>query len=234
MDDYKSILRNWRILLLIGVVLISILAIAPQPWVSGAAIRIVEKGSAAELGGIIPPAQSTKPVDRERVIAINNREVKTVEDYISLSKNLEPNRTITVKTNKATYRLVTQPLLNGTNETKQVDEIVLVNQTINGSIVLTNKTVKKNVTIQTGSIIGVKPLGLKVYDVPTTNIRTGLDLQGGTRVILQPEKRLEKEDLQTLIQNMKQRLNVYGLSDIVIKESGDLSGNQSGKTKRNA
>lgn len=72
----------------------------------------------------------------------------------------------------------------------------------------------------------IQDLGLRVYEAPATNIRKGLDLQGGTRVLLQPEVKLNQNDLGTLIDNMKQRLNVYGLSDIVIRESGDLSGNQ--------
>jgi len=65
-------------------------------------------------------------------------------------------------------------------------------------------------------------LGLIVYDAPTTNIRKGLDLQGGTRVLLKPERKLEAEELSLLIDNMKQRLNVYGLSDLIIKEANDL------------
>lgn len=74
-------------------------------------------------------------------------------------------------------------------------------------------------------------LGLVVYDAPQSNIRKGLDLQGGTRVLLQPEEKLSSEDISTLIDNMKQRLNVYGLSDLIIREANDLppplgSGNQ--------
>ncbi|MBI2658499.1 hypothetical protein HYX05_00135, partial [Candidatus Woesearchaeota archaeon] len=59
-----------------------------------------------------------------------------------------------------------------------------------------------------------------------TNIRKGLDLQGGTRVLLQPESKLSQFDMSILIDNMKERLNVYGLSDIVIKDANDLVGNQ--------
>jgi preprotein translocase subunit SecD len=74
-------------------------------------------------------------------------------------------------------------------------------------------------------------LGLVVYVAPTNNIRKGLDLQGGTRVLLQPETKLNQDDMNLLIDNMKQRLNVYGLSDLIIRESNDLppplgSGNQ--------
>lgn len=69
-------------------------------------------------------------------------------------------------------------------------------------------------------------LGLKVESVPKTNIRKGLDLQGGTRVLLQPEKILSEEDFSLVVSNMKERLNVFGLSDVVIRQANDLSGNQ--------
>ncbi|MBS1266346.1 MAG: Protein-export membrane protein SecD [Candidatus Woesearchaeota archaeon] len=69
-------------------------------------------------------------------------------------------------------------------------------------------------------------IGLSVYNAPKTNIRLGLDLQGGTRVLLQPEEKLSSDQVTGLIENMKQRLNVYGLSDIVVRSTNDLSGNQ--------
>ena len=67
---------------------------------------------------------------------------------------------------------------------------------------------------------------MRVSEAPTTNIRKGLDLQGGIRVLLQPEKPVSVSDMGILLENMAQRLNVYGLSDIVVKEAKDLSGNQ--------
>jgi len=67
-------------------------------------------------------------------------------------------------------------------------------------------------------------LGLTVYEAPTSNIRKGLDLEGGTRVLLKPEEKISDEDLETTIDNLKERLNVYGLSDIVIRAASDLAG----------
>jgi preprotein translocase subunit SecD len=69
-------------------------------------------------------------------------------------------------------------------------------------------------------------IGISVYPAPTSNVRLGLDLQGGTRVILQPAEKLTAEQLDSLITSLTQRLNVYGLSDISIRSSTDLSGNQ--------
>jgi len=73
---------------------------------------------------------------------------------------------------------------------------------------------------------GLEDIGIRVFKAPKTNIRKGLDLQGGTRVLLQPETVLIPQDLQTLIDTMGERLNVYGLSDLIIRDATDLSGNQ--------
>ncbi len=90
---------------------------------------------------------------------------------------------------------------------------------------VTVKTSKQLYTLRTPE--RYVDLGLSVYDAPTTNIRKGLDLQGGTRVVLQPEKKLDDYEMQTLIDTLSERLNVYGLSDMTVREAGDfLSGNQ--------
>ncbi len=69
-------------------------------------------------------------------------------------------------------------------------------------------------------------LGLKVYDAPKSNILLGLDLQGGTRVVLQPETEVSSEDMEIIKTNMERRLNVFGLSDTIITARKDLSGTQ--------
>ena len=69
-------------------------------------------------------------------------------------------------------------------------------------------------------------LGITVYDAPKSNILLGLDLQGGTRVVLQPDEKLSKEDMETLVDNLEERINLLGLSDVIIKSAQDLSGSQ--------
>ncbi len=72
---------------------------------------------------------------------------------------------------------------------------------------------------------GKVDLGIKVYPAPTSNLRKGLDLEGGTRVLLEPvEEEVSPEDLEITIANLKERLNVYGLSDVVVRPAADLSG----------
>jgi len=181
MGKIKSIITNWRVILVAALIIASLIAIQPKPFNSGVAIRSVIKGSPAYLSGF--EAKPGAPMSKEVILSINNEPVKDTEAFYNFESRLEPNRTIQIKTTKGIFRLTTA---------------------INDS----------------------KELGLRVYDAPKTNIRQGLDLQGGTRVLLRPEKRLSQEDMGFLLANMKQRLNVYGLGDVVVRDATDLSGNQ--------
>ncbi|MBT5740385.1 hypothetical protein HOI26_04780 [Candidatus Woesearchaeota archaeon] len=74
------------------------------------------------------------------------------------------------------------------------------------------------------SSVNPSELGLQVYNAPTSNLRQGLDVAGGTRVLLEPEEAISQEDLDTTINSLKERLNVYGLSDVVVRSASDLAG----------
>ncbi|UCD03901.1 MAG: hypothetical protein JSW73_05170 [Candidatus Woesearchaeota archaeon] len=69
-------------------------------------------------------------------------------------------------------------------------------------------------------------LGLTVDAVPVSNLKKGLDLAGGVRVLLAPEEEISAESLQDAIDIAKKRLNVYGLSDITVRQTSDFSGNE--------
>jgi len=73
---------------------------------------------------------------------------------------------------------------------------------------------------------GKVDLGLRVSDTPSSNLRKGLDLEGGTRVLLKPAEMVSKDTLDLTIDSLKERLNVYGLSDVVVRGASDLSGEQ--------
>lgn len=101
-----------------------------------------------------------------------------------------------------------------------------INQTINietskGSYFVTVKPL----TDDNGTILGVEDIGLKVYEKPSNNIKKGLDLEGGTRVLLEPEEEISPEDLDLVLANINQRLNVFGLSDITVRTANDFFGN---------
>jgi len=78
--------------------------------------------------------------------------------------------------------------------------------------------------LSSADIFGKVDLGMKVYTAPTSNIRKGLDLEGGIRVLLKPEEAVEEDIIELTIDNLKERLNVYGLSDVVVRAASDLSG----------
>ncbi len=69
-------------------------------------------------------------------------------------------------------------------------------------------------------------MGINIVNAPSSNIRKGLDLDGGTRVLLQPATKITDQEREDLISVMGNRLNTYGLTDIKIKKSDDLLGNK--------
>jgi len=67
---------------------------------------------------------------------------------------------------------------------------------------------------------------ISVGEIPRTNIRTGLDIRGGARALVQPTEEITDAQLQDLIQISQKRFNVFGISDVRIRGVTDLSGNQ--------
>ena len=69
---------------------------------------------------------------------------------------------------------------------------------------------------------------ISVKDIEKTRIKTGLDLSGGARALVVAEdKELTNQELADLIDITNERLNVYGLKDLVIKPQSDLFGKNS-------
>lgn len=228
----KKIITNARVIILLVFLLLAVAAISPRPGIDGVVIGSIVKNSSASEAGIQQPPPNVKPVGRERILEINNKPITSVADYYNYVDNLEPNQSVQVKTNKALYRLTTREDIEiiELNETvkKTIEEIVTVNESINGTIAEKNKTIKREIEVPKTKEIskGMEDVGIRVFNAPSTNIRKGLDLQGGTRVLLQPEEALPQQDLSTLIDTIEERLNVYGLSDLVIRDASDLIGNQ--------
>ncbi len=233
----KQLLKSVRIIILAVFVVLSIVAIHPEMGAEGAAIRSVIRNSSASLGGIESPPPTAPPMSREVILAVNNEPVRSVQDYEELVADLKPNRTVQIKTTKGFYQLQTIPIVEVTyldewyNETRE--EVFTLNKTFkhkNGTKVVREVNESRNVTVPVqktlSEVVGTEGLGLSVYEAPTTNIRKGLDLQGGTRVLLQPETKLSSEDMDVVLSNLKERLNVFGLSDVLVREASDLEGAQ--------
>jgi len=95
------------------------------------------------------------------------------------------------------------------------------------SIFTENKSVKIIINTKTDEYILFTNETPKiiVQDIPKTRIKTGLDLQGGARALVKPEKKLTLKEMDDLIAISNNRFNIYGISDVNIRPARDLSGN---------
>ncbi len=195
--NFKEVFLQWRVLLLLFFIVISVIMIQPSLVDKGVAIRSIVKDSPAAFAGMHSPSGKDKPMFRETITSINGNTIRSLDDYAAALAYFTDGDIVKVETksrysydnNKRSMHIFAQ----------DVSYTLYYNQT-------------------TG-------LGIEVYDAPTSNLKKGLDLQGGTRVLLQPEHAVSADDMSLIIQNLQQRLNVYGLTDLVITQANDLSGN---------
>jgi len=233
-EKIKRIFTNWRVILMLVALVLAIISIHPRLDTKGVMIKNVISNSSANIAGI----QQVNGNDKEIIQTINNKKIEIVSDYHDVIASLKPNSSILLRTNKASYRIFVKERFEiledeGFDE-KIVEEIVKENITVSGAngtnetIQEIEKLINKTISVPKTKAIsrGAEDIGLRVGEVQRTNIKLGLDLQGGTRVLLQPEKKLSPEDLDSVISIIVERLNIYGLSDIVVRGVSDLSNNQ--------
>ncbi len=66
--------------------------------------------------------------------------------------------------------------------------------------------------------------GFFVKDLPKNTLELGLDLQGGTRVTLIPREKITSEQVNSeVIPILQNRINVYGMKEVVLKSNCDYS-----------
>ena len=127
----KKILTNVRVIILLVFLVLSVAAINPRPGIEGVMIKNVITNSSATEAGILQVPPTTKPVDRERILAINNRPINDERNYYDTVSKFAPNESIQIKTNKGLYRFKTSEAFDivELNETvtKVVEEIVFFN-----------------------------------------------------------------------------------------------------------
>jgi preprotein translocase subunit SecD len=218
MGKAKKLITNWRVIVLLVTLLIAIIAISPRFGDRGIAVRHVAPNSAASIAGIENPVSSTALASRERIVAVNGDPISSVSVFYDSTLDLKVNDTVVIKTNKKTYLLTVQPIINTTilNETEFISVLENVTEEVNGTNVTVEKNVTKEVQKVLTEVVGSAEIGLQVFDAPSNNLKQGLDLQGGTRVLLKPEEEISEEDFETLKTTLEQRLNVFGLSDIKV------------------
>jgi len=95
--------------------------------------------------------------------------------------------------------------------------------------------IKLTITTDSGEFIlfDNKAPEISVKNIEKTRIKTGLDLSGGARALVTKElseednKPLNVQELNDLIDVTNERLNVYGLKDVVVKPQSNLFGENS-------
>ena len=105
--------------------------------------------------------------------------------------------------NTDSYSKIMGEILPTKDETK-----IIISTKDENIILLTNETLK-----------------ITVENIKPTTIRTGLDLSGGARALISPDKPLSQSEMTDLIAVTSNRLNVFGLSDTTVRAVSDLEGN---------
>lgn len=68
-------------------------------------------------------------------------------------------------------------------------------------------------------------IGLSVREEPKSNIRLGIELEGGSRLILKPTQELTEDEFSLLVNNLQSRLDVYGASGTKVNKLEDAFSN---------
>jgi preprotein translocase subunit SecD len=68
-------------------------------------------------------------------------------------------------------------------------------------------------------------LGVNVSVKSFSNLQLGLDLVGGTRVLLKPKGNASEQVIQQTLSTLETRINIFGLKEAKFQPVGDISGN---------
>lgn len=69
-------------------------------------------------------------------------------------------------------------------------------------------------------------IGLSVQDAANSNIRLGIDLEGGSRLILKPQDELTDSEFDLLVNTLQSRLDVFGASGTKVNKLEDAFSNE--------
>jgi preprotein translocase subunit SecD len=101
---------------------------------------------------------------------------------------------------------------------KTLEEFYIIESEIQNGTTILLKTNKNTFVIDNAT----SNLGISVVKAATNNIRKGIDLQGGTRIVLHPVEEISEEDAVLIVSSINERLNIHGLSDVSVRSSTDL------------
>lgn len=229
-----------KVNILLVCLVFSILAINFRPWVEGIEIKTVDEGLAQQ--GIS---------NGEILKSINGEAINTISDFEKAKEGLkvEPVE-IKIRTNETVvqYNITDDIKFKAENLTitfvdnvSGLEEGMLI-MAVNDKSVENDSDLyekineiipKKRISIQTDKreyiFLSSKSHEMTVGMADTSNLKKGLDLEGGTRVLLQPvveNGTVTDRHISDLIKVLSNRLNVYGLADLKIRSANDWEGNK--------
>ncbi len=232
-----------RVWILIIALFLAVLAINPAPWASGIEVRSIKEGSELGQAGLS---------SGEIILAINRQPITTLTDYQNALSQLSFKEVIvTLETDQGviTHTFLGNPgfvtsnlTIVGLEGNSSLKKGMIIKK-VNGKEVttdeeiqkLTKELVKKETLVvktnkgEYAALITRMP-DITVRNAQKTNINKGLDLQGGSRVIIRPVAEngttVDDRQLQDMIDVLSNRLNVYGLADLKMRPAADLEGNK--------
>ena len=233
-----------RVWILVIALFLAVLAINPAPTAKGIEIKSIKEGSEVSTYNI---------KSGEKLLSVENVEIKTIKDYLDQVSKLDfKSVNIKLVTDQETFEYSTlgnlgftqsnlsvvslnEPLKNSTLKTG-AKIISINNNPINSEEDLNNLVKelfpKKPLVIRTDKseyamLVSSYP-DITVGEARKSNIRKGLDLSGGTRVLLKPisDQEITDQSISDIIAVLERRLNVYGLADLRIRPASDLERNK--------
>lgn len=180
-----DLIKNYRIWILIVILLMSTIAINYHSVGQGVVINGVTTNSLAGKGGLNYNSNSNL-MGLERINSVNGIEIRNISKYYTVIDGLK---------NSTSFKVVTN-----LNPKGYIIKLVGINYS-------------KPIANQ---------IGISVRKAPTSNIKLGIELEGGTRLILEPVKNLTNSQFALLISSLQNRLNIYGASGTKVNKLEDL------------
>ncbi len=235
----------FKVWILILALLLSLIAIKPMPFASGIQIKSVEPGSDAALAGIAI-GQIIKSVNDQQIISVTDFknamkkferqqqiidvEVKRGDRTTIVSYNITDSFGFTVDENLTVLSSEPLSLLQKNDVVLEVNGKETKNKTsleAELGVILPRQVIRIKTDKGEAAFLARGAPKINVGQAAKSNIKKGLDLEGGTRVMLKPtagNSTLYDRDISDLISVLSNRLNVYGLSDMRIRSAADWKG----------
>lgn len=224
MSKFKKMLKSGIMWILIIALLFSLYEIHPVFSTKGVLILSVYSNSSADMAGISNP-QSAKYSDMERITEINDLMVRNQEDYYNIISGIQPNDTVIITTNLDTYYLTAREKTTLASFST-IEETQTIEETDPSTNITTNVTKTFTKEIPNYITNGTEDLGIVIMNVPSTNIKKGLDIVGGSRLLVKPAQEVDQETIDLIRNNLDQRLNGLGLKDVKVGVVNDLLNNR--------